>query len=153
LPPTSIRVHRQTAAEINAVIRERTNAQIARLERARPVELRVRLAELDREWDIERLLQANAATLWTLGVVLGHGVDRRFLLLPLGVLTFFMQHALQGWCPPIPVFRRLGVRTTREIQRERYAIKVLRGDFDAVPRRGEADPDTRVRRVLEAIDR
>jgi len=47
------------------------------------------------------------------------------------VFGFFFQHATQGWCPPIPVFRRMGVRTRREINRERYALKALRGDFDA----------------------
>mgnify|MGYP006201292969 CR=1 FL=1 len=60
-------------------------------------------------------------------------MDRRFLLLPAAVFTFFGQHALQGWCPPIPIFRRLGVRTHREIARERYALKALRGDFSELP--------------------
>jgi hypothetical protein len=45
------------------------------------------------------------------------------------VLTFLFQHAVQGWCPPLPVLRRLGVRTRKEIDRERYALKALRGDF------------------------
>jgi hypothetical protein len=153
LPPTSTRVHRQTSAQANELIRARTDARIARLENAAPVEFEARLAELDREWDVERMLQANAATLWTLGTVLGGRVDRRALLLPFGVLAFFLQHALQGWCPPIPVFRRFGIRTVREIERERYAIKVLRGDFDGIPGRGDADRGSRVRRVLDAIDR
>ena len=42
---------------------------------------------------------------------------------------FLLQHAVQGWCPPVPVFRRLGVRTQTEIDEERYALKALRGDF------------------------
>jgi len=29
----------------------------------------------------------------------------------------------------MPIFRRLGLRTSREIARERYAVKALRGDF------------------------
>jgi hypothetical protein len=45
------------------------------------------------------------------------------------VQGFFMQHALQGWCPPLPVFRRLGFRTQYEIEQERYALKAIRGDF------------------------
>ena len=40
-----------------------------------------------------------------------------------------LQHALQGWCPPLPLFRRLGFRTQEEIARERYALKGMRGDF------------------------
>jgi hypothetical protein len=71
-----------------------------------------------------------------LGLALATTVNSKFVLLPAGVLGFFAQHALQGWCPPIPVFRRLGVRTQREIERERYALKALRGDFDVVPAKG-----------------
>ena len=36
---------------------------------------------------------------------------------------------LQGWGPPVPLFRRLGFRTRAEIARERYALKGIRGDF------------------------
>jgi hypothetical protein len=32
----------------------------------------------------------------------------------------------------MPLFRRFGVRTSREIERERYALKALRGDFAAI---------------------
>jgi hypothetical protein len=49
------------------------------------------------------------------------------------VATFLLQHALQGWCPPVPLFRSLGVRTASEIDEERYALKALRGDFEDVP--------------------
>jgi hypothetical protein len=34
-----------------------------------------------------------------------------------------------GRYPLLPIFRRLGLRTAREIARERYALKALRGDF------------------------
>lgn len=153
LPATSRRVERATRPDVNERIRTRADARIARLEGAQPVELQARLNELDYEWDIERLLQANASTLVLLGVALGYAVDRRFLLLPAAVFGFFAQHALEGWCPPIPVFRRRGVRTLREIERERYAIKALRGDFDAVPPPGSAERDSRVRAALAAVDR
>ena len=129
-----------------------TDAAVARLRDADPVELEARLSELRREWDIERILQANASTLVMVGVALGYAVNRRFLLLPAAVLSFFGQHALQGWCPPLPIFRRRGVRTMREIERERYAIKALRGDFDNAASPGRAEPDERVRQVLLAVD-
>jgi hypothetical protein len=58
--------------------------------------------------------------------------SRRWLALPALVAGFLMQHALQGWCPPLPVLRRLGFRTQREIDQERYALKALRGDFRQV---------------------
>jgi hypothetical protein len=87
------------------------------------------LDTLNREWDVERYLQMNASLLSLTGVVLGAAVDRRFLVLPAVVFSFFFQHAVQGWCPPLPIFRRIGVRTRREINREKYALKALRGDF------------------------
>ena len=87
---------------------------------------------LDREWDVERYLQMNAGLVSLSGVVLGALVSRRFLVLPAAVFGFFFQHATQGWCPPLPVFRKMQVRTRREINREKYALKALRGDFDDV---------------------
>lgn len=56
------------------------------------------------------------------GLVLGVTVNRRWLLLPGIVLPFLLQHGLQGWCPPLPVLRRLGGRTRGEIDREKYAL-------------------------------
>jgi hypothetical protein len=153
LPPTSTRVPRSTREPVNRRIRAEADARIARLERAAPAELEARLAELELEWDVERLLQMNASALVMLGTLLGATVDRRFLALPAAVLAFFAQHALQGWCPPIPVFRRRGVRTVREIERERYAIKALRGDFDGVAASDAAQPGARVRAALDAVDR
>lgn len=88
------------------------------------------IEELEREWDVERYLQMNAGLVSLSGVLLGTLVDRRFLAIPAAVFGFFFQHATQGWCPPLPVFRRIGVRTRREINREKYALKALRGDFD-----------------------
>ena len=88
-----------------------------------------RLEELDREWDIERTLEANAATVTLVSLGLGFTVDRRWFAFPVVVAAFLLQHALQGWCPPLPFFRRRGVRTEREINLERTALRILRGDF------------------------
>lgn len=88
--------------------------------------------QLDREWDTERYLQMNASVLALGGVILGATVNKKFLMAPGVVLSFFLQHAVQGWCPPLPVFRRMGARTRHEINREKYALKALRGDFDEI---------------------
>jgi hypothetical protein len=45
------------------------------------------------------------------------------------------------------------VRTRSEIERERHALKALRGDLDDVPPPGEAHAGDRVGAVLAAIDR
>jgi len=96
---------------------------------------------LDREWDVERYLQMNAGLVSLSGVVLGAFASRRFLVLPAAVFGFFLQHATQGWCPPLPVFRRMGVRTRREINREKYALKALRGDFDNALPKGQSEQE------------
>lgn len=125
---TRQRAEDHTSKEINERIQRQTEANIAYFAE-RPDQIDRRLAELDQEWNIERSLAANAATLGLAGVLLGAFADRRFLVLPAVVTGFLLQHAVQGWCPPLPVFRRLGVRTAAEIERERYALKSLRGDF------------------------
>jgi uncharacterized protein (TIGR01244 family) len=136
LPPTTTRVERNTSAAINRRIALRIDESI-RWHAAHPAAIDGRLAELDREWDMERTLEANAATVALGGVLLAAFVDRRFLAVPAAVATFLLQHALQGWCPPVPFFRRRGVRTASEIERERTALRALRGDF-ATTETGEA---------------
>ena len=128
LPATARRVALNTDEAVNARIRRRTAANLAYFAE-NPDEISARLEELDREWDIERVLETQASSLSLLGLFLGATVDKRFMLLPAVVAGFFLQHALQGWCPPVPVLRRLGIRTQSEIEHERYALMALRGDF------------------------
>jgi hypothetical protein len=128
-PATTRRVNEQTADSINESIRRQTEENIARYAAGGPAVISRRLAELDDEWDIERALEANAATISLIGVMLGTVVDRKWFVLPGIVAAFLLQHALQGWCPPVPVLRRMGIRTSTEIDYERYALKALRGDF------------------------
>jgi hypothetical protein len=130
LPPTTRRVEQNTPMAVNREIERRIERSVFH-HAEHPEEIEARLAALDAEWDIERLLEANAASLALTGVLLGAFVDRRFLVLPAAVTAFLLQHALQGWCPPVPLLRRYGVRTASEIERERTALKALRGDFDA----------------------
>ena len=123
LPSTSERVPRHTAAQVNEKIKRRTQASIAKARALGPEAIQQRLRELDREWDIERAIEANASSLALAGIALGAFVNRRFLLLPAAVCGFLLQHALQGWCPPVPVLRRLGFRTQTEIEGERCELR------------------------------
>ena len=124
VPASARRVERNTPDEINRERQAEIRASL-RYHATRPNEVPARLAELDRDWDIERALQANAAAVSLVGLALTAIVDPRFLLLPLGVGGFLMQHAIQGWCPPVPLLRRIGFRTPAEICEERCGLKTL----------------------------
>lgn len=144
----SDRVRQHTAEDALQQIDAAARARLARYAQAPRAEVDARLRELDDEWDIERVLMVNAATLAGIGVLLGFFVSRWWLLLPLVVLTFLVQHALQGWCPPLAVFRRLGKRTRREIDAERTALKALAGDFEGTEA-PLAPPGEKARRAYE----
>jgi hypothetical protein len=144
LPTTAERVTSSTADYINERIRRETESRIAAYGSATADEIDRRLDELDAEWDVERTLEANASTLSLIGLTLATSVHRKWLILPIAVQAFLLQHALMGWCPPLPILRRLGFRTAEEIQRERYALKALRGDF--------RDTKSQVKRATQAAE-
>jgi len=131
------RVRSHSSAAVNARIDRETLRRVQRYANRDGPELARRIQRLQREWDLERALQANAAVLAMTGLALGTR-DRRWLALPALVAGFLLMHAVQGWCPPVPLLRRLGFRTRREIETERYAIKALRGDFQSVRPRSAA---------------
>lgn len=135
--PAEDRVRRSTPGTSQQRIDRAIDAHI-RHYAGRPKEaITARIDALEREWDIERFLEMNASLLALSGVALGALVSRRWLFLSGTVLAFLLQHALQGWCPPVPAFRRFGVRTRQEIDRERHALKTLRGDYDAIRPRSD----------------
>lgn len=127
LPTTAHRVEQNSADWVNERNRRQVEANIA-FYASRLDLLERRLDELGREWDIERALEANAAAASLVGVAAA-ARDRRWLLLPLVVAAFLLQHAVQGWCPPVPALRRLGFRTAAEIESERVGLRRARGDF------------------------
>ena len=95
-----------------------------------------RIAQLDYEWDFDRTLETEASLIGLVGLALGAAVDSRLLVVPGFVAAMLVLHATHGWYPWLPILRRTGVRTRDEIDRERYGLKVLRGDFTAVPPEG-----------------
>ena len=129
---SSTRVMDQTTASVNERIARRGAINV-HYYATHPELIDKRLAELDTEWDIERWLQFNSSVLTLLGLGLALKKGRGWLLLPLAVQGFFMQHAVQGWCPPLSIMRRLGFRAEVEIQAERYALMAVRGDLIECP--------------------
>jgi hypothetical protein len=142
------RVREHSPEKFNERIDRATQRRVLRAGGESKPALSRRLEELDQEWDMERVLETNASALALGGVLLGLLVNKKFFLIPCFVLPFLLQHAIQGWCPPVPMFRSRGLRTRKEIDTEKFAVKALRGDFNGVE--SNPDPNHRARAAWRA---
>jgi hypothetical protein len=152
LSMTADRVREHTPHHINARIDREIAGRLRYFAAKSDAEITGRILELNREWDVERALEANAALLGMTGLALGVFRDRHWLIPPALVLPFLLQHAVQGWCPPLEAFRRPGFRTRREIDREKYALKLLRGDFRGIRLEDRGSPAERAKAALHAAE-
>jgi hypothetical protein len=144
------RVADQTDPAINDRIDKQTGASVGYFASHRD-EIDDRLRQLDEEWDIERMLETGSSSLSLAGLILSVLRGRKWLLLTLTVQGFFLQHAVQGWCPPLAMLRRWGFRTQSEIEQERYALKLLRGDFKDLAAGDDAKKAGADDRLLKAV--
>lgn len=127
----SDRDRRHTAEWVLQRIDGETAERLYEYADAPPERVAQRIGELEREWDVDRTVELEASAIGLVGLALGAFVRPALLAVPAAVGAAVLVHALVGGYPLLPVFRRLGVRTSREIERERYALKALRGDFSA----------------------
>ena len=134
-PPAHDHVRARSSDAANARIDRETIAAIERMPDNADA-IRARLTELDREWHIDRALMLNFAVV--AGLSAGMTMRSLYRTGRLGVwgamfwtqISFLAHHALRGWCPPVPVFRRLGYRTDREICAERVALERRLGELE-----------------------
>jgi hypothetical protein len=118
---------------VNRKIDRLTSASITEHTQAGPEAIQRRLAELDHEWDVDRALMVNFAIAGGAAFALGlarytdsplFGPRLKGFLYLFGTqLAFLLAHGVVGWCPPVVLFRRLGLRTQREIDTERAALR------------------------------
>jgi hypothetical protein len=127
------RVRRQTEPEELSRIDEQIARNVRFYATQPDSQIAARIRELDEEWSMERYLDTNAAGLAFTGTFLGLAVNKKWFGLTAVVSGFLLLHAVTGWCPPVPALRKMGVRTRSEIDREKFALKALRGDFKGVP--------------------
>ena len=124
------RVQQATPESINEKIESETWTRVAHYKSKSVTEISDRIDELEKEWDIERYLGVNMSTLAMIGLATAAFTkNKTWNILPAVVLGFFFQHSVQGWCPPLPILRLLNIRTRKEIEQEKYALKLIRGDF------------------------
>ncbi|HZM33921.1 MAG TPA: hypothetical protein VFC18_05440 [Burkholderiales bacterium] len=134
----SDRDRRHTAASVLQRIDHETQARLQAYADAGADAIAGRVSELDREWDIDRAIELESSLMGLMGLALGALVRPALLVVPAAVGAAVFLHATLGWYPLSPVFRRTGFRTSREIARERYALKALRGDFRDMETRSSA---------------
>lgn len=139
------RVRRLTVTSINEKLRAEAEARIAYYAN-HPEQIEQRLRELDQEWGIERAIETEAAGTVLTSLFLGVVFSRKWYVLAVFAGSMLLLHNLHGTYPLLPLFRRLGVRTAREIAAERYALKIIRGDFqNIVTGRDGGTPENKLR--------
>lgn len=125
LPSTNTKVNAYTPDHINQQIERETEASVNYYKRQSDEEIRDRIEELDREWDAERLAEVNMASITFVSSLLALNVNKKWAVLSGTASLFLIQQALQGWSAPLSIFRRLGIRTINEINREKKALENL----------------------------
>lgn len=119
-------IRNRTSDRANQRIDRRTWESVQALES--PSAIRARLNDLDREWNVDRALMLNFAIVGAISAAMALRAARQgrvsgwqaLLFTQLGFLAY---HAVRRWCPPLPVFRRLGFRSDQEIAAERVALE------------------------------
>lgn len=126
-PPSQDQVRDKSPASVNKRIDR--EARGALVEASTPAEIRARIAELDSEWHIDRALIAvfsvvgGFTSLRAMGRIKRTGHSGLWGALFFTQIGFLAHHAFKGWCPPVSVLRRLGLRTAQEIAAERGALE------------------------------
>lgn len=115
-----IRAHTMTA--VNDRIDEQIRKNVAQYSHS-PEMIRERLRVLDEEWDIDRALMAQFSVIAFTSLVAGISKNRSWLWLPALQLPFLFLHSARGWCPPMPILRRLGFRSRQEIDMEKHELR------------------------------
>jgi hypothetical protein len=94
------------------------------------------LDKLEREWDLNRMVTVAASAVSVLGLVLGARDGKAWRVVSGVAAGLLLQQGLFGFGPLSELVRLMGVRTRREIDLEKFALKALRGDFERIPHEG-----------------
>lgn len=121
---TRDRIRLHTTQGINEKIDQQTVCNILNYSALSREDIINRIQELNKEWDIDRAIMANFAVVGSLTLLRGLFKRRSLGLLGLQ-LPFLLFYAAKGWCPPLPLFRRLGFRTKSEIEAEKNQLLKL----------------------------
>lgn len=129
-------VRARTPSAINSQIDRETLEVLECFRSATPEDVELRIRRLEREWDLDRAADVAGGALAVIGLLLG--IRRpRWMTVPVAVQALLLLKASPTHVDPVTLaLRVIGFRSTREIEREKFALKVLRGDYH----RFEVDP-------------
>ncbi len=89
-----------------------------------------RLRQLEKEMSIEQIFQLHDAAHVTVGLLLSVATRKqKWLILPMLIAIVQSLQAATGQRLGTTLLRNYGFRTKADIDKEKYALKALRGDF------------------------
>ena len=107
--------------------------RLACLADAGPDAITDRLAQLDREWSAGRMTKATIGVLIVAGLGLTALAGPWWLVLPAIGGFFLLQYLFSRTSWLGATFREMGFRSGGDIDQEKFALRVLRGDFKHLP--------------------
>lgn len=113
----------------NNLIRYQTICKLNKAKNSSKTVISKQIKQLNTEWDTERVLEVEAASLILLSSFMGIKGGRIWFCLSAMIGISLLNHGLLGWCPSLPIIRKMGIRTAEEINIEKTVLKILRGDF------------------------
>jgi hypothetical protein len=125
---TTARTDQATCAK-----KETLEQRLACIADAGPQAIEDRLTELDREWTAGRATKAVIGVMLVVGFALAAIVNPWWLILPAVAGLFLLQYLFDRTSWLGRFFHAMGVRHGSEVDQEKMALKVLRGDFRDLP--------------------
>ncbi|MDY7225559.1 hypothetical protein [Hyalangium rubrum] len=137
-------------AEVNKRIDERVERCVRHMAQQDRAEISRYLVKLEREWDINRAVTVVGSLVAVGGLALARRDGKGWRVLGGVAAGLLLQHGLLGFGPLSRLVRVLGgVRSRREIDLEKFALKALRGDFERIPK-NDGGPLARANAALVA---
>ena len=126
-------IRHMTPPSFNKRVDEETLRDLERYKDASPEEIEQRLKMLAGEFDLECMVELFGATFSLIGVGLCAATKKhKWMWISAIASGLTLIHSLPLWDPLTPLFRGLGFWSRQEIEREKAALKLLRGDFERV---------------------
>ncbi|MFL5350612.1 MAG: hypothetical protein ACJ8AT_38055 [Hyalangium sp.] len=128
-------VRSHAPGEVNKRIDERVERCVRHMAEQERSQISHYLEKLEREWDLNRAVMVVGSAMALLGLWLARRDGGRWRILGEVAAGLMLQQGLMGFGPLAELVRALGgVRTRKEIDLEKFALKALRGDFERIPK-------------------